>query len=271
MPRSWQPFLREADLARHCLAGGLNALFRASHTNTGLFNSAFFNLSIGLERLMKLIGVVNFAQLNGGTFPTQNEMKKKFGHDLVKLREQAEMIGDRLLNDNAHFEFHLPDPVLAGRIVGVLGEFAKATRYYNIDSLVGAKDLGRDPLTAWTDEVARYLMSGYPMRLRRRDEGWAAGTDQALGETSIVRQETVDGNPITTLSDSILHSSPGRWVQQTATFHCAAVVRELVQVLWALEDREPPPGAVRLPMIHEFFRTFYNDDAFLRNRRTFLD
>jgi len=53
LPPGWRPFMREADLTRTALATGLNALAKANHMQGGFYNQAFFNISIGLERLLK--------------------------------------------------------------------------------------------------------------------------------------------------------------------------------------------------------------------------
>ena len=88
------------------------------------------------------------------------------------------------------------------RIVSVLGEFAKTTRYYNLDYLTGRRDRGRDPLVAWTDDVARYLMSDYPARLRQRDEDWAEVADELMGGRAIVRNESsVSQRPVGVSAD----------------------------------------------------------------------
>jgi hypothetical protein len=270
VPDAWRPFMHEAELARGCLGVGLQALAKANHMDKGRFTNAFFNLSVGLERLMKLIYLIDFALRNDGLYPSEDLMKKRLGHDLVRLHEEARDIRATLVEEGEEFAWRLPDATLADRIIHVLAEFATSTRYYNLDYLIGAKRLGRDPVQAWADEVGRYLIADYPARLRMTDEEWAADAEILLGDRSVVLQQTESGEAIGTITHAVLHGRRGQWVQKQATFHCAVLARELVEVLWALEDRSRKASVIELPMLHEFFGVFYNPDSMLKGRRTFL-
>jgi hypothetical protein len=65
----WNAFAREAGIAGHSISSGLTALRQVNYAQKGLYNQAFFGLSIGLERLLKLIALIDFALLNHGTYP----------------------------------------------------------------------------------------------------------------------------------------------------------------------------------------------------------
>ena len=96
MPDHWRPYLREAALIRTCLNTGLNSLARANHADTGLYSQAFFNLHAGLERLLKLVYIIDVALTNDGTVPTDEDLRKRFGHDLVPLFAMAGEVRSRL-------------------------------------------------------------------------------------------------------------------------------------------------------------------------------
>lgn len=270
LPPSFGPFMREADLARMCLADGLNALIRAHHMNKGLFSQAFFNTSVGLERLMKLIYLIDHGIRHNGVFPSQKELKDRFNHDLAALFNEMSAIREVLCKEGVSFEWELPDPDLVRRIVDVLAEFAKKTRYYNLDYLVGAHQLGRDPLEAWATEVGAYLLRAYPDRLRQRDEDWATFVESTMGDRAAVLQEAMDGSTINTLATSVLEGRRGEWIQKQATFHTATLVRYLVEVLTALNQRCGAGAIIQLPFLWEGFAIYYNSDTYLRGRRTFL-
>lgn len=271
MPPAWRPFMREAELTRQLLAAGLASLVKANHMDKGRFSRAFFELSIGLERLLKLVYLVDHATLNAGRLPTDKEMRTRFGHDLTQLYVAAGGIRRRLIDEGEEFEWRLPDVGLTERIVAVLAEFAKATRYYNLDFLLGASKLGRDPIVAWNDDVARYLMSEYPARLRQRDEAWAREADALLAGRALMLQETEGDATIDSVEASVLHGRRGEWIQRQATFHCAAIVRELVETLLVLSHRAQVGGHLQLPALHEYFALYCNDDRYLKGRRTFLE
>lgn len=270
LPPHWRPFMREADLARMCLAAGLNALARANHMNTGLYNQAFFNTSIGLERMMKLIYLIDHALSNDGDLPTQAIMRNDLKHDLVKLWGKVEAIRDRLADEGQAFKYSLPDAEATRRIIGVLAEFARSTRYYNLDYLVGSKSIGSDPVKSWATEVGRYLVGSYPERLRKRDEDYAEVAEALVGDSASVLQESEDGTALLTVTDAILHGRRGEWIQKEATFHSATIVRELLQVLWPLNDRARRGSVIELPNLFEYFIVFNNPDSYLKGRRTFI-
>jgi len=54
-PPEWHTIGREAELAVEQTASGITALGRANHRRKGYYTQAFFGLSIGLERIAKLI------------------------------------------------------------------------------------------------------------------------------------------------------------------------------------------------------------------------
>src|SRR5581483_8581050 len=134
LPFGWRPFMREAELTKHLLAAGLGSLVKANHMETGLFSHAFFNLSVGLERLLKLIYIIDHVGQQGDV-PTDETMRKKFSHDLEKLHAEAMTIKARLAADDHSFKWAQPDPELTLRVIRVLAEFARTARYYNLDYL----------------------------------------------------------------------------------------------------------------------------------------
>lgn len=270
LPPSWRPFMREADIARMCFATGLNSLAKANHMQAGFYTQAFFNISTGLERLLKLIFLIDFALAHGGSFPTEGVLRNRFGHDLEKLFEEALTIRRRLQDAGETFTWDLVESDIARRIIKVLSEFAQSTRYYNVDYLVGARRIGRDPIQAWAVDVGEYLARRYPARRRARDEAWASEAQELLSGKALLLQQAEDGRPIRTVQEAVLHGRLGEWVQRTATFHCATIVRHLVEVLIVLNDRCGPGKTLELPFLWEFFTVFCNDDRVLKGRVTFL-
>jgi hypothetical protein len=251
------------------LAAGLNALAKANHMQTGLYNQAFFNISIGLERLLKLIVLIEHGLTHKGVFPSEDDLRNGYRHDLKRLFDGAITIRERLQVQDHKLAWELVDRDLAFRIVGCLSEFARATRYYNLDYLVGAKRIGRDPLEAWAEDVADYLSKGYPNRRRLRDKKWADEAEKLLAGHALVLQETEAGRSIRSLSESVLHGRMGEWIQQEATFHTATIVRYLAEILSAMNAKAGPGGVLELPTLWEFFTVFDNADGFLRGRKTF--
>src|ERR1700687_4441311 len=77
--------LREATLAAELLSAGVTTLRKATRAQKGLYDLALFNLSIGFERLCKLIVLVDHYLKRNRTFPTNDQLRNDYRHDLQKL------------------------------------------------------------------------------------------------------------------------------------------------------------------------------------------
>lgn len=124
----------EASLTASLLGNGLNALRKANLSNKGLYYQAFFSLSIGIERLLKIIVISQYRVNHDGNFPTDIN-PRKFGHDLIKL---CEYTGIQFESNSIHL-----------KIIEFLNVFAKKSRYYNIDSMMNSNVRYDDPLSDW--------------------------------------------------------------------------------------------------------------------------
>lgn len=114
--------LIEGSLTAFALADGLDCLRKANVYEKGMYYKAFFSLSIGLERLLKLIIMYEYRIRNNGNFPDNKEIKTK-GHNLYEMFNIV--VPEILEND------------LYNNIIKFLSNFAKTTRYYNLDVLTG--------------------------------------------------------------------------------------------------------------------------------------
>jgi hypothetical protein len=153
VPRSWIPMMTEAGVAAESLFAGLTALRQANYAQKSLYNHAFFSISIGLERMMKLAILIECRTRPNGAYPTEEEFRKKYGHSLKRLFAKIEGIregySDRLRWD-------LPNREISMAALNILSDFAEFTRYYNLNVLVGSSRVGkqREPIEAWFNDVA---------------------------------------------------------------------------------------------------------------------
>ena len=85
----WHAIGRETALVRHLIGSGVTALGRANYADKkGEYYTAFFGLSVGLERLAKLILVADYVISNSGQMP-EERVVRRFGHKLVELMQAA--------------------------------------------------------------------------------------------------------------------------------------------------------------------------------------
>jgi hypothetical protein len=156
---------QEGYLIHSCITQALTALRNARvDDRMGKFYTAFFQLSIGLERLMKTIIVVDH-MANHNLVPPTSSTVRNHGHDLTGLFNTLRAI-------SVASSSHPLDAVKVGSlehdILTFLSEFARATRYFNLDSLSAPSSTNADPLARWNGIIKRILEEEVPKRQRDR-------------------------------------------------------------------------------------------------------
>ena len=124
-------FILEANMANTLALEGLDCLKQASLFKVGFYYQAFFSLSTALERILKLILIYDYK--NKGENLTNATLKKK-GH---AIKEMVERYAPEILKENSK-----------QLVIEFMTEFAKSTRYYNLDMLTGKEDV--DPICVWS-------------------------------------------------------------------------------------------------------------------------
>ena len=165
----WHALGREAALAAEQLASGATLLGKANHAQKGLYLQAFFGLSIGLERVAKLVAVADFAIEKHGRFPNNNDLKNKFGHDIDVLLNYCDQLSIKWRNGQNYSE--RPNLPIHKGIVETLTEFATTSRYYNLNFIVG-REAKKIPEPDWRVVAesggAHIAKTLYPKTARKR-------------------------------------------------------------------------------------------------------
>jgi hypothetical protein len=261
--------LREKGIASHAISSGLAALRKATYADKGLYTQAFFGLSIGLERLLKLIVLIDFASLNNGTYPDDAHLRG-LGHDIRRLYSEARRVHTRL--PNPHGRYEISNSGLENDIVPFLARFAKGTRYYNLNFLSGRSQppSAMDPIAEWASDIGRQILEQhYPQAVREKDERNAALIGALMGPVAMVRHVSEDGSILDTVEGASLRTGENKVMQKYGTFYCAKVVRFAYMILYDLEHEAQSAGLDDVPVLHEFFFPFLNNDAYLKSRKTF--
>lgn len=123
-----------------------------------------------MERALKVAFVLDHYLANSLTFPS-NSILKGFGHDLVRLYSRA---NDILQADRVQ----LPPEVALDRldleILDFLAEFARSSRYYNLDELTGSAPTA-NPLVRWQTILEVIYAQDIPALKRISKEVHVAG------------------------------------------------------------------------------------------------
>lgn len=259
--------LREAQLAAGLIGSGVTALGKASHATVGNYHEAFFGISIGIERLCKLLYIADNAIDHGGDFPSFESLKKQ-GHGLEDLLDICEDIAGRV-DQSRQFSERPSTPIHEG-IVRVLTAFAKTSRYYNLDFLTKPSVQYVDPVAAWWSEVGEPICElHYNEKRRKRNETQAATMEAHIGGNAIVIHTAETGEPINEFEQLMKRQGSTKVVQRYGRLYTLQIVRWLTSIAIELSHSATEMLATRsLSYFHEPLEIFYNEDKMLRDLKT---
>lgn len=145
--------VQEAHLAKNTLLSGFDLLLKANLNSDldGYFYSAFFHTSIGIERLLKLVVVVDHMLGHELVAPSQGELKA-YGHNLLSLYRKCGAI--KTAWGKGTLELPL-ESSMGGRLLIFFDHYATQSRYHNLNSLSSCRP-GESPLATWW-QIARDL------------------------------------------------------------------------------------------------------------------
>lgn len=224
----------EAALTSSLLGNGLNALRRADLYNKGLYYQAFFSLSIGIERLLKIIVISQYRVNHNEAFPTDIN-PRKFGHDLVKL---CEYTGIKFESNSLHI-----------KLITFLNDFARKSRYYNIDSMMNTSEKYNDPLYDW------YLISCDIYNSSKKKNIIQNKRDLAniIDSFSLISFYNFQGNEITNAIELLEEFESRNIIQSYSVQFMFEIINKLVNEIRRLEHQK-----YMMPLLSEFFPMYNN-------------
>lgn len=246
-----------------CLALGLTELRNAHVHNKGAFYTGLFNLSVGFERFLKAIIIIDYMLNNRCTVPTKKQLQA-YGHNIVQLYDTCEKIG-------ASRQSSIPnrcqlDDINQG-IVALLSDFARITRYHNLDAL-SASQSGIDPLLQWSKIILAIIGKDVSKKQREKILTEAHVIANAIDDITFTLMHDLDQSPLTTAEALSL---PGLH-DQAARFAVLRVVetldpfRKLLGVVsheaYGLGKSVPP-----FPQMQEFLEWLWNDRQYVLKKK----
>ncbi len=263
----WRALQHESQLAAVQVATGVTALGQANYAQTGLYSIAFSGLSIGLERLGKLIIVADLAIRNNGSFPTNSNLKQ-IGHQLQDILTKCETIGKTVDADREYSS--RPTDLIHQGIEETLSDFAVKSRYYNLEFIGGAAEQQTDPIALWWYKVAKPIIERhYSSRQRMADVNKGLVTSQLIGNNMIVHHHGEDDVEINDIGDFFARPGAIAVVQKYGRLYTLQIVRWLASMLSELSHCGAYQKRIE-PLIglDEPFAIFGNEDQYLRDRKT---
>lgn len=266
----WQALHREASLVSQLIGAGATALGRASYGDgLGEYYTAFFGLSIGIERLAKLILIADYAIGNGGSLPGQ-AVVRKFGHDLKMLVAAANQVE---ANHSLKLGYPKPSDRICWAALDCLDAFADASkgRYANFEAIGNpAFDTGDEPVRKWWTNVVEPILSSH-YRSREAEETvklQAATIGTLIGDSALARFTSETGSMMTDVATASERSGQTKFAQRYGRFYTLAVVRWLSDIFTELSHKAvSQQGVDALFGHHKFFGGYRVEDNFLRERK----
>lgn len=157
---------QEAHLTKNAILSGFDLLLKANffQDKDGYFYSSFFNLSIGMERLLKLALITHHMLTNSYSTPTIKQLKKQFGHDVKTLYDECVKLMPTYHPERMDQLSLAPEDQV---LIDFFTEFATNSRYFNLNEVCEAK-MDRSPLDKWL-EIARSVYEQHtPHYVRNR-------------------------------------------------------------------------------------------------------
>lgn len=224
--------LLEGSLTLTTLIEGLDALKNANIYQKGLFYQAFFSLSTGIERLLKLICIYKYKEENG-KLPTNAILKDK-GHSIYKMVEE---ILPNILKDE-----------LIRNIMQFMNDFAEGSRYYNLDSLTNGSKKYNDPLKEWY-KIETQIMEYYNIKIEKSPNQQVLS--QMLNQIMDIQYVGLNGKNINSSSTLIDEVNNREKIQSYGVYAMYMIIKEIADDLRNIELKNN-----FYPCLREFFDYF---------------
>ena len=225
----------EADLTRSMLMSGLNSLRKAGWELKGEYYQAFFSLSIGLERMLKILYVQEYRANHDGEFPGSE--LRNISHNLVKLWN---IVGMKPL-EGIHKE-----------ILEFLDAFAGYGRYYNLDIMIGLQGKNMDQgdvLTRWATIQNKILDETGKKRYMKSKQEFV----NTFGENFDILQFNLKGEEVRSISQVIDEEVNLDIIQGYSVQYIFEIIKLIYYKICEIKRND-----YRLPELDEFFEYFSN-------------
>jgi hypothetical protein len=268
---SYQNFLVEASLASSSIRGGLTSLNKCTITDKGTFYNSFFQLSIGLERLFKIIFILQHMIENDLRKPEFKEMKA-LGHDIRSLHKAVVTVGIRYIDDKNSLVIN----DIQNDIINMISEFGDQSRYYVLNTITNSKKKTSDPLELWQNIIECAFFEYIPSKKRVKIVDDVVMAVDRSGKFTYSQYFSLDGYIMSDIDFTVLE-----WKVKNLSPYLSA---EIVAILYPYYDvlyklrleifkidqskgsRQPP-----IPYLEELFSYLLTDFNTARKRKNWLN
>lgn len=261
-PPSFLLLQQEGYLLSSSLSNGLTELRSAHVHNKGAFYTSLFNLSVGFERLLKAIVIIDHMLNHQLAVPTKRQLQSR-GHNIVDLYDECERIGvsrNFLIPGRAQLD------ATNNELLQLLSDFARVTRYHNLDAL-SASHTCPDPLARMNQLLIAILAHDVPQRQQDKVLNQAGIIVTRIDDITFTLMHGLDQRPLST-SDAL--SLPGLH-ERAVRFAVLRIVKLLAPLRDLLADVShgayglgPAPA---FPQMQEFLDWLWDDRRYVLRKR----
>lgn len=253
-------------MATGALSVGLTALRNTQFPDKASFYSGFFNTSIAFERVMKLIVTVEHMLENSFVAPTVSELKA-YGHDLESLHNSCIAIGEKYqLKSIKSFT----ENSIELEMLQFLSEFAKKSRYYNLDALSSSPSSYREPLDRWGNILERIFNSDIPQSKKQERISQTSEVHNLLSGSVKAIQHGMDGT-LLDLTEVFNLQTKHELAVPYSIVRLFNIISPLLEVAGELGQKgfyeSPRELGPHCPMISDFFVHFGGSSAQIRRKK----
>lgn len=267
MNQIFKTISNECQFTREILGTGVTQLGKANYASKGSYFNAFSSITIGLERIGKMVLMLDYYLHNNKTFPTNRYIKNEIGHDLNKLYQKSQEIK---VNYEGEFTFlnQLNDPIQI-QILDLFTRFAKGDRYANIDLLVN-RQRQSDPIKEWYETIDKRLFElRVSKRKKDRIEQNAEVIDLLMSKFTLVRHTEESGAEINSVKKASTLTGMNESIIKYRQLYVLQIIRYWVEFLHQINYKSYQVRCPEIPHLSEYFAIFYNKDKFFLTRKTY--
>lgn len=248
---------KEAALSSMNLGVGLTFIRRYDFAALGFIYQSFFSLSVGLERLMKLILLYEYIYIND-SYPDLKYLKSK-GHKLTDLFIEVRKLANKY-SCNSYFEYLDKDPIFSA-IIQNLSDFATDNRYFQLNKLSG-HDKTEDPVSRWDKEINSIIVKRH-FKPNLRKNIALQEIAKIMSEFTIVRHHDENDNEINDYNQLTNASIQIETKQKYGMFYTFCIVKALCH----LQDSQNHISRTDI-YLEEFFMIFRADYYYAKRIKT---
>ncbi|PPK76231.1 hypothetical protein B0F87_104323 [Methylobacter tundripaludum] len=267
--------VQEAHLTKNTLLSGFELLLKANffQDKDGYFYSAFFHLSIGAERMLKLAVITHYMLTNNYQTPTIQQLKKDYGHDIKTLYNECQKLMPIYRNPQAT---QPPRTAIDDALIVFFTEYGIGSRYFNLNEVCEAK-MDRSPLYKWLDIASSVYEEYTPYQVREKSAlNLLYRMDREGSPNVFTIHLTEQGHPMTVFE--LLHRQ--YVIEKSAPLAIWRIVETLQPIHFLLKGMADKAqdyeiannmSSMVIPHYEDFFYFLLADKATIKRRKKWLD